>query len=250
MAQKNTQVVHDSWDTFVRETEDFPVFISFDVDVAQDDLSGTLQHCACVNIPVHNPGPSGGPQEPENERLWELEDQLCAALSNEGVDCRLVGRLTFQGWRVLVFQLDDWAAFRPPLQQWIDRCRDYKIQVEESDGWDYYDEHVRPTAEDWLFMADAQVIQQLIAAGSNPDKEHVLDFVLIGEAEPLTAVARQLQADGFQPQQPLNPASGQIVMMKTMALDLSTVAAQSYALFQLADEHGIQYDGWGAAVVT
>ena len=38
MAPNKTPVVFDSWDTYVRETDDQPFFISFDVEAAREDL--------------------------------------------------------------------------------------------------------------------------------------------------------------------------------------------------------------------
>src|SRR5689334_16267648 len=119
MARKTTKVVFDAWNTYVRQTDQGPIFISFDDEAARKDLTATLTHCARIFIAIHKPGTSGGPDRPENERLWEMEDQLCQLLSSEAVKCRLVGRLTHWGQRVLVFQLDDWEQFRPPVGYWM-----------------------------------------------------------------------------------------------------------------------------------
>jgi regulator of RNase E activity RraB len=249
MARKSTKVVFDAWNTYVRQTDEGPIFISFDDEAARKDLTNTLTHCARIFIKIHKPGTSGGPDRPENERLWEMEDQLCQLLSSEGIKCRLVGRLTHWGQRVLVFQLDDWDEFRPPVGYWMTQCSDYEIDVDESEGWEIFDDCVRPQKEDWLFIADADVVHNLLKAGSNPQKEHALEFVFLGEAEPLRKLTKALKERGYQPLKSNDAAAGRMVQVKKMKLEIPAIAAESVALSQLAAEHGVEYDGWGAAVV-
>jgi regulator of RNase E activity RraB len=249
MAARKTQVVFDAWDTYVREGDDAIYFISFDVEAAQNDLTHSLPHCARVAIRIHEPGPSGGPGKPEHERLWEMEDQLCATLSENRVICRQVGRLTHGGYRVLIFQLDNWDTFRPPLEQWIAACDDYVIKVLPSEGWEFFNDCIRPGPDDWLFMADNSVIQNLLKAGSDPQKPHALEFVFLGEPKALKRVAGLLQEDGFRPLKPLKSKSDHVVMVKEMPLDVRTITSTSRALSRMAEEQGVKYDGWGAAVV-
>src|SRR4051812_49907809 len=107
MAKKPVQVVFDSWDTYAAESPDGPIFVSFDVEAAERDLSDTLTHCARVIIPIHRPNDNGGPVSPGSERLYELEDEPTPALAEHRVESRLGGRVTRAGVREPVFQLND-----------------------------------------------------------------------------------------------------------------------------------------------
>jgi regulator of RNase E activity RraB len=249
MADNKSRVIFEPWDTYVRESDAGPFFISFDVEAARKDLTDTLTSCARVVIRIKDPGGSGGPERPESRRLWALEDDLCSALGREGVRCRLVGRLTHGGLRVLVFQLDDWAQFRPPLESWIVRCGDYQVRVVEGEGWEFFNDCIRPEPDDWRFMADVSVIQNLIKHGSNPDKEHALDFVFLGEPGNLRQIAEALQNHGFEPQSGADPDQGRVVMVKRMNLDVRGITSLSRGLARRAEEFGVNYDGWGAAIV-
>src|SRR5262245_16601165 len=249
MADNKTRVIFEPWDTYVRETDDAPFFISFDVEAAKKDLTNTLTSCARVVINIQNPGPSGGPERPENERLWAMEDELCASLAGQGVACRLVGRITYKGSRVLVFQLDDWDRFRPPLEAWVGRCGDYEIRMVQSEGWKFFNQCIRPEPEDWLFMADVSVIQNLVKHGSDPDKEHSLDFVFQGEPDNLRQISAALQDLGFEPHQSSDPDGGQVVLVMKKKLDVRGITSISRRLAQLAEEFGVKYDGWGAEIV-
>ena len=244
-----SKVVFDAWDTYVSETDDGPIFISFDDEAAKSDLTHILQHCACVLIAIQKPNANGGPVKPEADRLWDMEDALCEQLSKHGISCRLVGRLTFKGKRTLVFQLDDPEAFRPVFQRWRKDNVDYRIKLWEDEGWNYFDENVRPGREDWLFIADNSVVCKLIEVGSNPDKPHSLEFVFIGEGRGLKGVARDLQERGYKPLGKLDFTSGRIVMAKSLVLNVQLIFAESKQHARLAKEHGVEYDGWGTAVV-
>lgn len=161
--------------------------------------------------------------------------------------CRLVGRLTHNGQRELVFQLDDWDSFRPPVGIWMLSHKKYDIDVSEHEGWTFFDECVRPTPAIWLMLADQSVVRELLRAGSDPAKEHALEFVFTGNESGLRRVARRLEQRGYVEQAP--DAKNQIVMVKKMVLDEDAIVAASQAHAELAEKCGVDYDGWGAAVV-
>lgn len=249
MAANRTQVVFDNWDSYVSQSDDKPLFISFDVEAAEKDLTATLGQCARVILPIKRPNQNGGPVPPESEHLYAMEDELCAKLVQHRAACRLVGRLTCDGIRELVFQLDDWETFRPPVGLWMMDHEDYDIDVSEHEGWSFFDDCIRPTPEVWLYLADRRVVEQLLKAGSDPAKMHALEFVFKGAESGLRQAAQALKARGYVPMAQSDFTSGEIVMVKKMLLDEDAVAAESGDNLALANEHGLTYGGWGAEVV-
>lgn len=250
MSLSQQQVVHDHWDVYLQGTDKGPAFISFDVQAAKEDLTATLTHCARVIIPIKEPNENGGPVEPEGSRLYDLEDELCGLLTAEGIACRLVGRLTHCGTRQLIFQLDDWEKFRPAVNFWMSRVVDYDIDMAEHAGWEFFDNCIRPTPEIWLYLADQSVVRGLIEAGSDPDKDHELEFVFKGAPAALQKLLPQMLARGYTPGGAIDFASGEIVMVKLMPLDEADISDESLANRELAQECGADYAGWGAAVVA
>ncbi len=249
MGKRPARVVFDEWETYVRDSENGPFFISFDAEAEREDLTKPLPFCARVLIPIHEPNQNGGPVSPESEQLWDMEDGLCAALAEHRVDCRLVGRVTHNGIRELVFQLSDWESFRPPVGLWMGEHDDYEIDVSEHEGWEFFNDIIRPSAEDRLFMADQGVVNNLVKAGSDPEKEHGIEYVFHGEQDGLKKVAHALQARGYTAMQPLDFKSGECVMVKRMTLDVYEIFSESLANGQTAEEFGARCDGWGAEVV-
>jgi regulator of RNase E activity RraB len=249
MAKKKTQIIHDEWDTYVSDTDNGPLFISFDVEAARDDLTDSLGNCARVIIPVQEPNESGGPVPPESDLLYQMEDRLCGALAKQGVDCRLVARLTCAGFRELVFQLDDWKTFRPIVGLWMVENEGYEIDVSEHEGWDFFNDVVRPSSETWLYLADRGVVQNLIEAGSDPKKAHALEFVFHGQVPELKKMLKALEERGYKAHRAIDPATEELITVKKMKLDVDAIYAESLAHQELADAHEAVYDGWGAAVV-
>jgi hypothetical protein len=248
--KKPPQIVFYEWGTYVAQRDDVTMFISFDDAVTHEAHPAALAFCARVWIPIQSPNAAGGPVSPESERLWEMEDELCSMLQEHRVHCRLVGRLTYGGLREIVFQLHDWESFRPPVGLWMMKHEDYKIDVSEHDGWQFFDDYIRPRIEDRLFMADRSVIDTLVQNGSNPREEHSLEYVFMGQPQGLERVARELLKRSYQPVGKLDYQSGTIELVRRLALDLPVIVQESISNHKVAEEAGVECNGWGAAVVT
>lgn len=244
-----TEIVPDRWDQYLTFASDKPLFISYDVDATEQDLSFQFPYCARVVVPVKKPNQNGGPTDQESERLYGMEDQLCEVLGQANVVCRLVGRLTHDGSREIVFQLASFDAFRPPVGWWMQQNKDYPIEVSEHDGWDFFNEIIRPGPSDILWIQDRNVVSALIEAGSNPAKPHDVDFTFVGSADGLKRAAAQLAKRGYKASGPLDFASGSFTATKRLPLDLEPIHAESLANQELAETCGIEFDGWGAGVV-
>jgi len=239
----------DVWDSYVGLRDGVSMIISFDDLVANGKRPAELRHCARILIPYCVPDDSGGPISPESERLYAMEDELCRGLQKHKVPCRLVARLTYGGWRELVFQVQTWKTFRPHVGLWIIKHKDYAINVYEHPGWEFFDEYVRPTELDRLFIADRNVIDSLIESGSDPKRKHSLEFAFQGGAEGLRRVAKALLKRGYK--SPGEPAfdSGTIEFVKRLPLNHSLVTGESVSNHKLAQKAGVDFVGWGAASV-
>lgn len=249
MPNKRTQVVHDEWETYISDSETGPLFVSFDVAAANEDLTGSLTNCARVIIPIRKPNKNGGPVQPESDRLYEMEDDLCSDLANRGVNCRLVGRLTCDGIREIVFQLGDWDDFRPVVGRWMRDNDRYQIDVSEHEGWEFFNDVIRPTPEMWLYIADRSVIRQLVEAGSNPEKIHAIDYVFHGQVPELKRMLKALEERGYTVPNGIDEETEELIAVKKMMLDIDIIFAETLANQQLAEDNEVRYDGWGAMVV-
>lgn len=242
------QIVSEHWEMFVRETPEQLFFISVAMDVVMNPPAD-LPHCARIIIPIAEPGRNGGPQGEESERLWQMEDALCAVLHDCDIpNCVLAGRMTYAGWRELVFLHDDWDAFRPPVGGWMQQHPDYAIDVDESEGPGFCNDYLRPTLADQFFILDNRVIRNLVEQGSNPELPHDLEYFFRGEPAALAQLREQLGTRGYRTGDASQP--GELLMVKTLPLHLPLVVQESLANHELASTLGADMDGWGAAVVN
>ncbi len=242
------KVVHEGWEGYLAETDEGPMVVSFDLEAASEDLTSTLKTCVRVQLPVQKPNELGAPVSPEAELLWKLEDDLCAELVAKQVPCRLVGRLTHGGQRELVFQLDDERAFAGVLAPWQKKYPAYKVELERHEGWEFFDEVVRPSPEDWIHIGDRQVVDQLVESGSDPSQPHALQSIFQGPEESLRKVANELVGRGYQPLGDPDFASGEVVYAIELPLDVPLIVEHSIANSEIAEQLGAHCDGWGATV--
>lgn len=240
-------VPEDNWEFYSYQTENGAVFASFHAGADKIDQA-SLPYCARVIIPIKKPKSTGGPSDEEAKILWALEDELTELLSLHSVSCQMLGRLTHQGVRELVFQLHDWETFRPPVGKWMMQHESIEIDVSEHDGWNFFFESVWPSPTSWMLISDRRVVDNLLESGSDPSKPHSLEFVFRGPASALDQMHTTLLKRGYALVQ-MNPGEGLLVMANSMTLDLGPIYDASLFHDAECEKLGIEYDGWGCSVV-
>jgi regulator of RNase E activity RraB len=236
------------WEMYVGRSESGPVYVTFDVSVATARELPDLPHCVRVMFRVQKPGPLGIPLQEEAERLMALENDLCAALGAAGVLCRLVARLAHGGVWESVFMVGDLGSFQQVLESWWKQRPELKLHFSTHPGWQFYDTAVRPSQAQWQWIRERRVVDALVRRGSDPRKEHVLQFFFLGPPGPLQQLEAELRTRGYEPGLS-DVAQGKLVMVLKAPLDVDLIAGQSLALADLCKPLGVTYDGWGAGVV-
>tara|TARA_R110002049_G_scaffold198844_1_gene368890 strand:- start:125 stop:859 length:735 start_codon:yes stop_codon:yes gene_type:complete len=237
-----------NWDTYSYNTDDGPVIVGFHTQSNRIDQS-QYPFCARVIIPIKSPNQNGFPEQDEAQVLWNMEDQLVEDLDVEAVPCLLLGRLTHGGVRELVFQVGDYEPFRPPVGRWMAEHDAYETDVSEHDGWDFFFESVWPSETSWLMIMDRRVVENLREAGSDPLKPHSLEFVFRGDESKLRLMESALMDRGYT-LIAMSANEGRLIMARSLPLDLGMIFEESVSHHDHCRDLGIEYDGWGAAVVS
>ncbi|MCP4602333.1 MAG: DUF695 domain-containing protein [Proteobacteria bacterium] len=243
-----TKIAGEQWDIYTYTYgEGLRAIIGFDVPLAQEkqhqgyNWTGRI----IVYIPHHKVMVNGLPQRDELESLMAFENNLITALQNDGVDCKFVGRMTYGAMREFVFQIETVDVFRKSARQVLKRASEYKIELQEQEGWQFFDEKVTPTPVFWQQISDRQVIDALIDAGSDPQVPHLLEHTFLGDSAQLARLQQQLGADSFQV---LHSDDERLVMGKDSCLILDEVFGLTRKLFSYCNSIDVSYDGWGAQV--
>jgi regulator of RNase E activity RraB len=238
----------NNWDSYSYNTDNGPVIAGFHTDADEID-EDQYPYCARVIISIKDPNDYGGPQGDEAQVLWDMEDQLVAALDEAKVSCLLLGRLTHSGKRELVFQVTDYEPFRPPVGRWIGQHENYETDVSEHDGWGFFFDSVWPSDVSWQLIHNRRVVDSLIESGSDPSKPHSLEFVFNGDNEILREMQAILTAKGYSLLDH-SLEDSRLIMAQSMTLDLGEINRESLSHQEDCERLGIEYDGWGALTVS
>jgi hypothetical protein len=223
--------------------------ISFDVDAATEPRHLAHRWCRRVILFLElcELRDDGLPRDEEvREHLLTMETDLTIRLRRDRIDCRYVGRMFYGGMQELVFQVEEVAGFERVVAWWVDTLAHRRVELLESDGWDFFDEKIRPGPAHWQEIRDRRVIGELVAAGSDPSRPHPLEHTFEGPSARLDEIARQLGADGFRRHRSSREV---LVVSRAATLDHDEIARLTRALHAYAAAMGVAYRGWGSPVV-
>jgi regulator of RNase E activity RraB len=248
--KKSVRIIGDSWAVYsCTYGEGQRAVISFDVELGKEERHKGYNKSIRVIVYVPLAGrvlQNGLPVREELPRLEQFEDDLLGTLQKRSVDCRFVGRMTYGGMREFVFQVEDVKAFRDSVSRVERTTDDYRIELKEGEGWQFFDEKIRPTPVFWQQIADQMVIQELIKAGSNPRAPHWIEHSIIGERQKLLKLRDELIENGFTE---IGMGDDHLTVGKTSSLDIDEIFGVTAKLSSYCESIGVKYDGWGAAVV-
>jgi len=178
-------------------------------------------------------------------KLIEIEDELISKLESSRVDCMQVIRLTHNGARTFVFEVNDPVKFLETVKLWTGMVRGFEIKIEKQEPWTYYRE-CEPDEYNWQQIGNQQVIEQLVSHGSNPEKPHKLEASFGGEPKKLEMLkSKLLSKEGKF----LLLENDLLEMEFETSLDNHEIDPLSFFLFDTANDFECKYEGWRAAIV-
>ncbi len=238
-------VPQENWETYFYNAPKGPVFVTFWQDAKK--IGEEYIFCARVVITIKKPNENGGPNQSEADKLYKIEDELTHFFKEHKTNCILLARLTHDGNRELVFQLQQWDTFRPPVGLWMLKNKDWEIDVFEHQGWDFFNDSIWPSEIDWKFIHDRRVIDSLVEHGSDPQKEHSLEYLFEGKEEKLQQLKGHLNERDYQ-DGPKEEDPQRLLMIKKLPLDINLVFAETMQNEKICQEWDIAFNGWGASI--
>ena len=94
---------------------------------------------------------------------------------------------------------------------------------------------------------DQDVINNLIKYGSNPEKEHSIEFAFFGDWSNMNKVKDILLTQGYT--QDASQTDKMLVITKFHKLHLDEIKAETKKMEDLAKQYNVEFDGWSAAIV-
>lgn len=240
-------IVRNKWNGYAyRFGEGERCIVSFDVEACDPSEQKPSQLRRVIGFsPEGHVGPSGMPSPQAMERFRAIEDTLVAELTRAKVKCWLIGKQVYRGFRELLFQVDDLAGFARVYAGIEAKFGGTKL-VEHAD-WTFFNDKISPGVRGHNHIGNRSVMMALAEAGSVMSEPHHLDHTFVGPPEALQALVAELPEDFGEPRL---HAKSMTVSHELPLDDQDEVDDLTMFLRNLADEHGVVYDGWGAAVVT
>lgn len=246
----------DHWEIYVTYVDDKPAVILVDLGVAQK--APISEKSALVWLWVHLAAPDeeGFPSEEEDFKLNEIEDVVTESLETAGV--RYVGRITSDGRREFYFYTDDTPSFRDAVEKAMSTFPEYRFEIDETEDpeWKHYHEILYPSPEDFQQIHNQNVIGRLHQAGDSLTQprpvDHYANFKTTEDRESFIAAAASLgyEAASRPERSDETEYPFAVGLIRVDAVDAETIDRITFELFELAQEHGGEYEGWGSKVVT
>ena len=275
----------DNWDSYLCEVDGKPASILVDLGaVAQAPMPG-FPCLGYVTVTLRDPDENGFPRREEFETLSVLEDALESALTASEAAVH-IGRCITSGRYELIFYTvssDDWHSRVADIMEALPPY-DWEAGAHYEPDWDTYLGFLFPGEQDLLTIQNRRLLRQLQEQGDAPEKNrlitHWLDFF---DAEDGEAFCRAARERGFQVEEagmvfgtedgaalsgggesaPV-PGSGPglarlaltgaearppFFQARVSRMDApENIDEVSFALLDLALEHGGEYLGWSCPI--
>lgn len=225
--------------------DNMTALIEFDYEIGKENQHKGYNSCKRVVIYIdhNNCSDNGLAFKEESLKIKGLEEDLITSLST--VDCKLVGKMSYGAMCDFNFQTNNSVEFITKATKWISDKKNYRIEIIEKDGWEFFDTKIKPNPVYWQQINDRRAIGLLIEQGSNPNKEHNIEHSFIGEKDKLQLLSEQLTQDGFVLGS-LN--ENRLTLTKHSKLIGGELASLTQGLVSYTSSIGLKYDGWGTAI--
>lgn len=253
--ENNPSKDEDHWEIYVTYVDEKPAVILVDIGVSNRAPIANLPNLSWIWIHIQEPDEEGFPSDEEDIRLNEIEDLLTDSI--DSTTNKYVGRLTTDGRREFYFYTESPQEFCQFASKAMQSVAGYEFEIDEADDeeWRHYWDVLYPSPEDFQQIRNQHVITQLQLAGDSLTEPRPLDhFANFKNEEDRAAFIASAQNLGFEAaSQPYREQKSEfpfsVGLLRVDAVDPETVDRVTYELWELAQQHHGEYDGWGSTVI-
>ncbi|OWQ45505.1 hypothetical protein CDL60_19925 [Roseateles noduli] len=243
----------DDWDFYSSRVDGKPA--SFYVDLGAEAFAPLeeLPHMAYLRLRMREPRDDGLSSQTEFDQLIVIEDALTEALCDEHT--AFVGRNTSDGCRDFYFYVsapDTWGA---RTESAMKSFGDYEFQTgtREDPEWSSYTGFLLPGPWDRERIQNRRVCEQLEENGDALTVPREIDhWAYFSDAASAAAFIDEIRPLGFQLKEaPRLDEERDAISVNVSRVDVPSMQAideVTHPLFEAAQRHGGEYDGWGCSV--
>lgn len=245
----------DNWNVYFTEVEGRPATIMVDLGLAPGGPQADRPFLFRLKLQVLKPTPDGFPSNEENATLHALEDKL-ESIVCKALDAVYVGRITCDGSRDFFYYHNAEAripALMSELAALLKR-RGFEADGGREDGWEGYFDFLYPSAIEYQVMMNESVLNNLMEHGDDLQTARPINhFVYFLTPAARDAFVRDAARKGYALERNLDatkdsPRPGAL-LVHTAPATHDVLREATIDLFQLAEKHDGEYDGFETVVV-
>ncbi|MBC3542274.1 DUF695 domain-containing protein [Rufibacter sediminis] len=245
------------WEVYFCHIEDKPAFIGLDLNLRVLAPIESQSNVIEVTIPLASAGEDGFPSEAEWEPLGDLEEALGDSLE-AALGAVFVGKTLNAGLRKFYFYAEEVLLAEHYVSQAMEPFPDYRFEVDtwEDAAWEVYFEFLFPEPVDLQKIQNVKVLRHLEENGDKPAISRQIDHWIYFKDEAsrskywqeIASKGYQKVEESFEPEIEETPYKLQVSITSTTQED--AIHDVVVYLWNLAQDHGADYDGWETSIET
>jgi uncharacterized protein (TIGR01619 family) len=258
MDREETKEVHqEEWDFYFSNVDDKPSSIAVDLGLSSVAPIRTQPNVMWVSIKMNNPRPDGLSSSDEYDTLSEIEERMTKLLASK-YEASQVGRLTSNGYRDLYYYLGDTALYEQALSEIMLQFPSYEYDygTKSDEAWGGYFDFLYPSPRQFQSIQNRRVIDNLEEQGDTLEKERPVDHWVYFKSEvDREAFLSEIKDENFNIvtkdyDNGLGELPFRLHISRVDKVDHNSVDEYTLHLWELAQEHNGDYDGWETSVET
>jgi len=245
----------EDWDFYISNVKG--IIGSFFIDLGLKKIAPIIEkpNVVRIKISMKNPRENGLSSNEESELLYAIEDNLVDNITSQ-YDAIFAGRLTTDGMRLLYFYFGNTTGYEKTITQSMSKYPTYEFNfgTMEDTEWDEYLNFLYPLPNQYQMIMNGRVIRNLEQQGDNLTKERMVDHWIYFETEnDMQNYISEIEKQNFQViSSRQDEESGMYVLNigRVDKVDFQSVNDYTLHLWELANEHNGEYDGWGCPVIN
>jgi uncharacterized protein (TIGR01619 family) len=241
------------WDFYMSNVDD--VIGSFFLDLGLRTIAPVADkpNMVWISISMQNPREDGLSSNEESELLYSIEDNVVNNITNQH-NAIYVGRLTSDGMRQLYFYVGDMSNYEKTIVESMSKYQTYEFDFgsKEDNEWEVYFDFLFPLPSQYQMIMNAKVIRNLEQQGDNLTKERMVDHCIWFETEnDMQNYISEIEKHNFKVISSNKNSENKMYVLNIERVDkVDYQSVNDYVLYlwELANKHKGDYDGWGCTV--
>ncbi len=246
-----------NWDFYFTELDGSPASMYLDLGLNKIAPLSDKNYLLTIIITMNDPQDNGFSSKEESEILFGIEDKISDAVTKP-FGALFAGRETCDGARIFYFYAANNKEMKKTVKDVMNEFSNYEYEIyfEADSKWDQYFKHLYPTKYEMHTIMNRRVVEHLSSKGDiltvTRDVDHYIYFKseenknsFIEEAKKLDYRVTSERKDEARKDFPLS-----IRLTRNDPVTYHDVLDYTSLLYDLAEQHGGNYDGWETKLIT